>query len=144
MGGAFSKNQTQDQLIEELRRAIAEKDQAITENIEEICKLRMSKPAVENEKLLVQKPYRSLELMDEAFLRFPHLPEKILEILDNKSLTNSRVVGISWQNFIDERQYPRNYIGMAVTTLVQYPAQIWAELAKPADPQSATIARFSQ
>ena len=39
---------------------------------------------------------------------------------------------------------PRNYIGMAVTTLVQYPAQIWAELANPADQQSATIARFSQ
>lgn len=33
---------------------------------------------------------------------------------------------------------------MAVTTLVQYEAQIWAKSAKHADPQSATIARFSQ
>ena len=41
------------------------------------------------------------------------------------------------------RTVPRNYIGMAVTTLNQYPAQIWAESAKPAVlAQSATIARF--
>ena len=48
----------------------------------------------------------SINRMEEAFLRFPHLPEQIFEKLDNKSLTNSRAVGISWQNFIDERRYP--------------------------------------
>ena len=39
----------------------------------------------------------------------------------------------------------RNNIGMAVKTLFQNPAQIWAESAKPAIlTQSAMIARFSQ
>ena len=46
----------------------------------------------------------SINRMEEAFLRFPHLPEQIFEKLDNKSLTNSRVVGISWCNFIDDRE----------------------------------------
>ena len=44
----------------------------------------------------------SVNRMEEAFLRFPHLPEKIFKKLDSKSLTNSRMVGISWKNFIDE------------------------------------------
>ena len=48
----------------------------------------------------------SINRMEEAFLRFPHLPEQIFKKLDNKSLTNSRVVGISWQNFIDDKEYP--------------------------------------
>ena len=42
----------------------------------------------------------------QTFLRFPHLAEQIFEELDNKSLTNSRVVGASWHNFIDARDYP--------------------------------------
>ena len=46
--------------------------------------------------------------MEEAFLRFPHIPEQILESLDNTSLTNSRVVNISWQNFIDQKKYPES------------------------------------
>ena len=48
----------------------------------------------------------SINRMEEAFLRFPHLPEQIFEKLDNKSLTDSRAVGISRQNFIDEKAYP--------------------------------------
>ena len=47
----------------------------------------------------------SINMMEEAFLRFPHIPEQIFKKLDNKSLTNSRVVGMSWQIFIDERDY---------------------------------------
>ena len=43
--------------------------------------------------------------MDEAFLRFPHLPEQIMEELDFKSLTNSRLVAISWKQFIDAREH---------------------------------------
>ena len=43
--------------------------------------------------------------MEEAFLRFQHLPEQILEQLDNESLANSRVVAISWREFIDDREY---------------------------------------
>ena len=44
--------------------------------------------------------------MEEAFLRFQHLPEQILEQLDNKSLVNSRVVAISWREFVGDREYP--------------------------------------
>ena len=44
--------------------------------------------------------------MEESFLRFDHLPEQIFEMLDNKSLVNSRVVRGSWCNFIDARDYP--------------------------------------
>ena len=48
----------------------------------------------------------SINRMDEAILRFPHLPEQVFQKLDNKSLTNSMVVGASWHNFIDTRDYP--------------------------------------
>ena len=51
-----------------------------------------------------QKPSNnSINRMDEAL---PHLPEQIFQKLDDKSLTNSRVVGASWNNFIDTRDYP--------------------------------------
>ena len=43
--------------------------------------------------------------MEEAFLRFPHIPEQIMEELDCKSLTNARLVAISWKEFIDEREH---------------------------------------
>ena len=44
--------------------------------------------------------------MEEAFLRFQHLPEQMMEQLDNQSLVDSRVVAISWRKFIDDREYP--------------------------------------
>ena len=44
--------------------------------------------------------------MDEAFLRFQHLPEQILQKIDDKSLVNSREVAISWREFVDDREYP--------------------------------------
>ena len=44
--------------------------------------------------------------MEEAFLRFEHLPEQILEKLDNKSLAESRIVNALWKNFIDGKDYP--------------------------------------
>ena len=47
----------------------------------------------------------SFNWMDEAFLRFPHLPEQIMEKLDFKSLMNARVVAISWKQFIDAREH---------------------------------------
>ena len=43
--------------------------------------------------------------MEEAFLRFPHLSEQILEQLNNESLANSRMVAISWREFIDDMKY---------------------------------------
>ena len=50
-------------------------------------------------------PNNSINRMDEAFLRFPHLPEQIMEELDFKSLTNSRLVAISWKQFTDAREH---------------------------------------
>ena len=47
----------------------------------------------------------SINRMDEAFLRFPHLPEQIMEELDFKSLTNARLVAKSWKQFIDVREH---------------------------------------
>ena len=47
----------------------------------------------------------SINRMDEAFMRFPHLPEQIMEKLDFKSLANSRLVAKSWKQFIDEREH---------------------------------------
>ena len=46
----------------------------------------------------------SINRMEEAFLRFPHLPEQFFEELDFKSLTNARLVAKSWKEFIDERE----------------------------------------
>ena len=43
--------------------------------------------------------------MDKFFLRFQHLPEQFMEELDFKSLTNARVVAISWKQFIDAREH---------------------------------------
>ena len=38
-------------------------------------------------------------------LKFPHLPEKIFQKLDIKSLSKCREVSRSWVNIIDERNY---------------------------------------
>ena len=46
----------------------------------------------------------SINRMDEAFLRFPHLPEQIFDNLDFESLTNARLVAKSWKEFIDVRE----------------------------------------
>ena len=37
----------------------------------------------------------SINRMDEAFLRFPHLPEQFFEEIDFESLANSRMVAIT-------------------------------------------------
>ena len=45
-----------------------------------------------------QKPSNnSINRMDEAFLRFPHLPEQFFEEVDFESLANSRLVARSWK-----------------------------------------------
>ena len=78
--------------------------------------------------------------------------EKIMsDNTEHKQLSNSPsgtfmsvlvVIDITYMHYAGIKE--RNYIGMAVMTLFQYPALIWAESPKPSDPQSATIARFSQ
>jgi len=42
--------------------------------------------------------------MEDIIGRFPHIAKQIFEKLDNKSLTNCRVVSKSWQEFIDNRK----------------------------------------
>ena len=52
-----------------------------------------------------KKQNHSINRMDEAFLRFPHLPEQIMEELEFKSLANARLVAKSWKEFIDVREH---------------------------------------
>ena len=44
--------------------------------------------------------------MNELIVRFPHLMKQIIQKMDNKGLTKSRVVARTWQEFIDEGNYP--------------------------------------
>ena len=44
--------------------------------------------------------------MQDLMLKFPHLPEKILQKLDSESLFKCREVSRPWQNIIDGRNYP--------------------------------------
>ena len=44
--------------------------------------------------------------MEALMLRFPHLPEQIFQKLDNETLFKSREVARSWQDLIDEGNYP--------------------------------------
>ena len=64
-----------------------------------------------------EKPSRSLELMDEVFLRFLHLAEQIFENLDDASLLRSRVVARTWKGFIDYKDYPLTRIQKMVADL---------------------------
>ena len=43
--------------------------------------------------------------MEVLMLRFPHLPEQILQKLDDESIFKSREVARPWQNLIDGRNY---------------------------------------
>ena len=49
---------------------------------------------------------KSLLVMRDLVLRFPHVAEQIFQQLDNKSLAKCRGVEKLWQKFIDERNYP--------------------------------------
>ena len=136
MTGALNKNQTQDQLIEELHRVIAEKDQLISENnqalivkdqiIAENAQVIAEKDQViaENAEVIAKKDRLILRLrmkgaafMEEAFLRFPHLPEQIFEQLDDGSLLSSREVARSWSDFVDYKNYPWTRIQNMVADL---------------------------
>ena len=68
-------------LVSEKKPKLSNDIQARAEKDQETPELRMTGAAA----------------MEEAFLRFPHLPEQIFEILDNKSLANSTMVAISAQ-----------------------------------------------
>ena len=45
-------------------------------------------------------------MMEEAFIRFPHLSEQIYQQLDNKNLNKSRKIGRVWQRYIDYEDLP--------------------------------------
>ena len=51
-----------------------------------------------------------MSMMEEAFLRFPHLGIQILENLDDTNLAKSRKVSMPWLNFIDSEELPRKRI----------------------------------
>ena len=43
--------------------------------------------------------------MEEAFLRFPHLSERIFDSVDDKSLTDCKVVSKSWHVYLDAQKF---------------------------------------
>ena len=43
--------------------------------------------------------------MEEAFLRFPHLSERIFDSVDNKSLSNCKGVSKSWYDYLDAQKF---------------------------------------
>ena len=45
----------------------------------------------------------SVNMMNELFMRFSHIPEQIFEELDFQSLMNARLVAQPWKEFIDKR-----------------------------------------
>ena len=55
--------------------------------------------------------------MDEVFTRFLHLAEQIYEKLDDRSLSSSRVVARSWNDFVDYKDYPWTRIQNMVADL---------------------------
>ena len=129
-------NQSQEQLIEELHRVIAEKDQLISENNQALIvkdqiiaenaqvMAKNSQVIAENAEVIAKKDRIILRLrmtgaafMEEAFLRFPHLPEQIFELLNDGSLLSSREVARSWKGFVDYKDYPWTRIQNMVADL---------------------------
>ena len=43
--------------------------------------------------------------MEEAFLRFPHLSERIFDSLDDKSLTDCKGVSNSWYDYLIAQKF---------------------------------------
>ena len=63
-----------------------------------------------------------MSIMDEAFLRFPHLGIQIFEKLDDKNLAKCKEVTRSWSNFIDNENLPRKRIEQNwEKSLIEYP-----------------------
>ena len=61
----------------------------------------------------LKKPKRSIHefngnsiKMEELMLKCPHLPEKLFQKLDSKSLFKCKEVARSWENIIGGRNYP--------------------------------------
>ena len=47
-----------------------------------------------------------MSIMEEVFLRFPHIGEGIVKKLKNEDLTKCRKLGKSWRDFIDNQKLP--------------------------------------
>ena len=62
-------------------------------------------------------------------MRFPHLPEQIFQKLDDESLFKCREVERSWQNIIDNRNYPWHRIVNVPTKLKRRISNTYLHLA---------------
>ena len=51
-----------------------------------------------------------MSIMEEVFLRFPHIGIQFFEKLDDSNLAKCREVSKSWKNFIDSEELPRKRI----------------------------------
>jgi hypothetical protein len=53
-----------------------------------------------------QRELRDLsKILEDFFLRFPHLSEAVFDNLDNKSLARCRKVGRTWTNCLDAHKF---------------------------------------
>ena len=68
--------------------------------------------------------------MEDIILIFPHIAKQIFEKLDNKDLTNCRLVVKSWKNFIDEQYLPWTRIVIQKYRGEQYTWKYFGELGE--------------
>ena len=66
--------------------------------------------------------------MEEIFLRFPHIGEKIMDQLDNTNLTNCRLVDLFWRKSIDNQKLL--WMRIIYESLSMGPNQEWQEISR--------------
>ena len=65
-----------------------------------------------------------MSIMEEVFLRFPHIGIQFFEKLDDSNLAKCREVSKSWKNFIDSEELPRKRVHRNwEKTLQDYPCK---------------------
>ena len=66
--------------------------------------------------------------MEEIFLRFPHIGEKIIDQLDNTNLTNCRLVDLFWRKSIDNQKFL--WMRIIHESLSMDPNQEWQKISR--------------
>ena len=96
-----------DQLIAENAQVIAEKDQIIAEKDLEIAE--KDQLIAKKDRIILRLRMTGAAFMEEAFLRFPHLPEQIFEQLDDGSLLRSREPQVTIPGCLNIKFLVNNY-----------------------------------
>ena len=66
----------------------------------------------------------------EVFMRFPHLAEQIFNCLENKSLTNCKLVSRSWQNYLEHLKILDVRIILSVVEKYHTVQESWKKILK--------------